>query len=169
MDLPLLDEGLVPREVVEALLAYLYRVKHLRVVEHVEIDVVEPQIRLVIDGKIVVLQSLPHLLVVFLHQVGIAVAEPHGYEQQRRRLESAEDFVNIAYLLQRQRVHDDPPARENGDEPLGLELKERVAQRRAAHAELAADVVEVEKSPRPQPAFVHLYAKIVVDLFLQRF
>jgi len=83
----------------------------------------------------------------FLEVRGLDVVEDG---QNSRRLQGADDFVTAANLFDRQAVHKHAAAGGYGDEPLGVQLQERIPQRGLADAQFLTDLVQVDRHPGGQ-------------------
>ena len=83
----------------------------------------------------------------FLEVQGLDVVEDG---QHGRRLQGADDFVTVADVFDRQTVHKHAAAGGYGDEPLGVQLQERIPQRGLADAQLLADFVQIDRHPGGQ-------------------
>ena len=89
--------------------------------------------------------SAPHL-----GDVGVArdaAGEPRG-----ERLEHREHVEHVAHVLRVNRAHDRAARRHQLDQPFAREELERLAQRRARHAELRAELAFVDARARQQRA-----------------
>ena len=165
MLLPGLHHRLAARPVVEALLEQVHMGDETRVVAAVEVDVVEGEVRVVVAVEVAGGDRLGHRRVEFAHAGEVGGAERGADVPERGGFEGADDLVEVADVVERQRVEAEPAAGQDRDETLRLEVEERFAQRRAADAQTGGEFVQVEECAGLEAAPGHFVAQEVVDLF----
>ena len=136
-----------------------------RVVAAAEVDVVEGEVRVVVAVEVAGGDRLGHRRVELAHAGEVGRTERRADAPERGGFEGADDLVEVADVVEGQRVEAEPAARQNRDEALGLEVQERFAQRRPADAEARGEFVQVEEGAGLEAAAGHFVAQEVVDLF----
>jgi len=99
------------------------------------------------------------------HAFEIAGAERWADVPERGCFEGADDLVEVADVVEGQRVEAEPAARQNRDEALGLEVQQGFSEGRPADAQAGGQFVQIEERAGLEAAPGHFVAQEVVDLF----